>query len=250
MCEDDRVSIDHPDELAALKAAGRVVAETLRELARRVRPGVTTGELDRVAADVFARHGARSGPRLDYAFPGTICISLDDECVHGIPGPRRLRDGQLVKLDVTAELDGFYADACRTVPVGRVRPREQRLAAAAQSALKRGVQAATAGRPVGTIGAAVQAEVERRGFSVCAELTGHGIGRRIHEEPSVPNVAWDGPPLTPGLVITVEPIIAAGRGEVQMASDGWTVRTADGSPSAHAEHTIVVTDGAPVLVTA
>lgn len=250
MCEDDRVSIDHPDELAALRAAGRVVAETLRELARRVRPGVTTAELDRVAADVFAHHGARSGPRLDYDFPGTICISVDDEAVHGIPGPRRLREGQLVKLDVTAELDGYYADACRTVPVGRVRPREQRLAAAAQSALRRGVAAATAGANVGAIGAAVQAEVERRGFSVCAELTGHGIGRRIHDEPSVPNVAWDGPTLTRGLVITVEPIIAAGAGDVHAAGDGWTVKTDDGSPSAHAEHTIVVTDGAPVLVTA
>ena len=129
------------------------------------------------------------------------------------PRPRRLREGQLVKLDVTAELDGFYADACRTVPVGRVRPREQRLAAAAQSALKRGLEAATAGANVGAIGAAVQQEVERRGFSVCEELTGHGIGRRIHEEPNVPNVAWDGPELTAGLVITVEPIIAAGVGE-------------------------------------
>src|SRR4051794_35949539 len=174
MCEDDRVSIDHPDELAALRAAGRVVAETLRELARRVRPGVTTQELDDVAADVFARHGARSGPRLDYDFPGAICISVDDECVHGIPGPRRLREGQLVKLDVTAELDGFYADACRTVPVGRVRGREQRLVAAARSALRRGLEAATAGDNVGAIGAAVQAEGEGRGFSVCAELTAPG----------------------------------------------------------------------------
>ena len=141
------MSIDHPDELAALRAAGRVVAETLRELARRVRPGVTTAELDEVAASVFARHGARSGPRLDYDFPGTVCISIDDECVHGIPGPRRLREGQLVKLDVTAELDGFYADACRTV-AGRARSarREQRLAAAAQSALRRGLAGRDRGR--------------------------------------------------------------------------------------------------------
>src|SRR5205085_2018433 len=159
MCEDDRVSIDHPDELAALRAAGRVVAETIRELARRVRPGVTTGELDDVAARVFAANGARSGPQLDYDFPGVVCISVDDECVHG-------------------------------------------------------------------------------------------IGRRIHEEPDVPNVAWDGPPLTPGLVITIEPIIAAGAGDVYMDEDGWTVRTEDGLPSAHAEHTIVVTEAAPILVTA
>ena len=244
------MSIDHPDELAALRAVGRVVAETLRELARRVRPGVSTGELDDVAGQIFARHGARSGPQLDYDFPGVTCISIDDECVHGIPGPRRLREGQLVKLDVTAELDGFYADACRTVAVGRVRGREQRLAAAAQSALRRGLQAATAGANVGAIGAAVQTEVERRGFSVCDALSGHGIGRKIHEEPDVPNIAWDGPELTNGLVITVEPIIAAGLGDVHMADDGWTVRTDDGSPSAHAEHTIVITEGAPLLVTA
>jgi methionyl aminopeptidase len=250
MCEDDRVSIDDPDELAALRAAGLVVAETLREMARRVRPGVTTAELDDVATEIFARHGARSGPILDYDFPGTTCISLDDECVHGIPGKRRLREGQLVKLDVTAELDGFYADACRTVPVGRVKPRDQRLVAAAQSALRLGLEAAKAGNNVGAIGAAVQTEVERRGFSVCAELSGHGIGRRIHEEPDVPNIAWDGPELTNGLVITVEPIIAAGAGEIYVDDDGWTIRTEDGSPSAHFEHTIVVTDGAPVLLTA
>lgn len=244
------MSIDDPDELAALRAAGRVVAETIRELSRRVRPGITTGELDAVAAALFAGHGARSAPALTYDFPGTVCISVDDECVHGIPGPRRLRDGQLVKLDVTAELDGYYADACRTVAVGKVRPREQRLAAAAQSALRRGLAAATAGNNVGAIGAAVQAEVERRGFSVCAELSGHGIGRTIHEEPDVPNVAWDGPELTDGLVITVEPIIAAGAGDVHVDDDGWTIRTDDGSPSAHFEHTIVVTDGAPILITA
>jgi methionyl aminopeptidase len=243
------VSIDHPDELAALRAVGRVVAETIRELSRRVRPGVTTRDLDEVAARVFASHGARSGPQLDYDFPGTVCLSVDDEAVHGIPGSRRLREGQLIKIDVTAELDGFYADACRTVGVGRVRPREQRLAAAAQSALRRGLDAATAGANVGAIGAAVETEVAKRGFSVCAELTGHGIGRRIHEPPDVPNVAWDGPRLTPGLVITVEPIIAAGAGDVYVDDDGWTVRTEDGSPSAHAEHTIVVTEGAPILVT-
>src|SRR4051812_41886393 len=168
MCEDDRVSIDHPDELAALRAVGRVVAETLRELARRVRPGVTTGELDDVAGQIFTRHGARSGPQLDYDFPGVICISVDDECVHGIPGRRRLREGQLVKLDVTAELDGFYADACRTVPVGRVRPREQRLPAPAPSAPRRGPAAAPPRAHAGAVGAPPQAEGERHGLRACA----------------------------------------------------------------------------------
>ena len=245
------MSIDHPDELAALRAAGRVVAETLRELARRVRPGVTTAELDDVAAAVFARHGARSGPRLDYDFPGTVCISVDDECVHGIPGPRRLREGQLVKLDVTAELDGFYADACRTVPVGRVarrassgspRPRSPRSGAGSRPRppARTSARSAPPSRPRSSGAASASAR----------ELTGHGIGRRIHEEPDVPNVAWDGPTLTNGLVITVEPIIAAGLGDVHVADDGWTIRTDDGSPSAHAEHTIVITEAAPLLVTA
>ena len=144
MCEDDRVSIDSPDELAAMRAAGRVVAEAIREMARRVRPGVSTGELDDVAAQVFARYGARSGPQLDYDFPGVTCLSVDDEAVHGIPGPRRLREGQLIKLDVTAELDGFYADACRTVAVGKAKPSAVKLLGAAESGLTTGLAAATA----------------------------------------------------------------------------------------------------------
>jgi methionyl aminopeptidase len=245
------MSVSTPEELAALKAVGRVVARTLRELRARVRPGVSTAELDAHAAHVFAAHGARSGPQLDYDFPGAICISIGDEAVHGIPGPRRLRAGELVKLDVTAELDGFYADACRTVAVGTARPGALKLTATAESALKRGMAAATAGAPVGAIGRAVQAEVERRGFAVCAELTGHGIGRRIHEAPTVHNVAVPGPSplLTEGMVLTIEPIIAAGDGAV--VGDGeWLVRTADGSLSAHAEHTMVITDGAPLVLTA
>ena len=242
------MSIDHPDELKGLQAAGRVVAEALRAMAARVRPGVTTAELDAVAEGVFGRHGARSGPRLAYGFPGTTCISVDDEAVHGIPGPRRLRAGELVKLDVTAELDGFYADACVSVPVGSVAPRTQRLVAAAQSGLRAGMRAAVAGARTGDIGAAVQREVERRGFSVCSELTGHGIGRTIHEPPEVANVAGGREELTDGLVLTIEPIIAAGGGDVHVLGDRWTVATDDGSVSAHVEHTVVVRHGAPPLI--
>jgi methionyl aminopeptidase len=245
------VSADTPEDLAGLRAAGRVVAQTIRELRRLVRPGITTAELDAHAARVFAAHGARSGPRLDYDFPGTICISVGDEAVHGIPGPRRLRDGELVKLDVTAELNGYYADACRTVAVGKAKPSALKLIGAAESGLKRGLAAATAGATVNDIGVAVQGEVEGRGFSVCHALSGHGIGRSIHEEPTVFNVDVPGPSpeLTAGLVITIEPIIAAGDGDV--VEDGeWVVRTGDGSLSAHAEHTIVITDGAPLVLTA
>ena len=245
------MSVDTPEELAGLRAAGQVVAQTIRELRKLVRPGVTTGELDAHAARIFAAHGARSGPQLDYDFPGTICISVGDEAVHGIPGERRLREGELVKLDVTAELDGFYADACRTVAVGKAKPSTLKLLAAAESGLKRGMSVARAGATVNAIGVAVQGEVEKRGFSVCSTLTGHGIGHRIHEEPTIFSVAMPGPSplLTEGLVITIEPIIAAGDGAVIDAGP-WIVRTADGSLSAHAEHTIVIRDGAPLVLTA
>jgi methionyl aminopeptidase len=246
------MSVETEEELAALRAAGRVVAEAIRAMRRRVRPGVTTAELDAVAARVFRRAGARSGPQLDYGFPGVTCISVDDEAVHGIPGSRRLREGDLVKLDVTAELDGFYADACVSVPVGRARPRTGALAATARRALAEGLRAARAGAPLNGIGAAVEREVVARGHAVCWELNGHGIGRRIHEPPQVPNryVPQLSHPLTEGLVITVEPIVSAGSGEVLEAADGWTVRTADGALSAHAEHTIVVRRGEPLVLTA
>lgn len=244
------MSIDSPADLAGLQRAGAVVAATLKECRRAVRPGITTGDLDNVAARVFARHGARSGPWLTYRFPGTICISVNDEVVHGIPGSRRLRDGDLVKIDVTAELDGYYSDACISVPVGRQKPATGRLVAAAQAALRRGIDAARAGAPRNAIGAAVEAEVEKRGFSVIRELSGHGIGRGLHEEPDVLNFPdpADDEPLTEGLVITIEPMISAGGTEIAELDDGWTLVTLDGSRSAHAEHTMVIRRDAPALV--
>jgi methionyl aminopeptidase len=246
------VSIETAEELAALKAAGRVVADALRAMWREVRPGVTTGELDAVGARVFRSAGARSGPQLDYDFPGACCISINDEAVHGIPGPRRLRDGDLVKLDVTAELDGFYADACVSVPVGRPRAGAVRLAETARRGLRAGLSAARAGAPLNAIGAAVEGAVAARGHAVCGDLMGHGIGRRIHEPPHVPNryVAALTDELTEGLVLTVEPIVSAGSGAVHESGDGWTVRTADGALSAHAEHTVVIRRGEPLVLTA
>jgi methionyl aminopeptidase len=246
------MSIETAEELERLRAAGQVVARALRAMRGRVRPGVTTAELDEVGAKVFRAAGARSGPQLDYGFPGVNCISVNDEAVHGIPGKRVLRDGDLVKLDVTAELDGFYADACVSVPVGRPRPEARRLVKTAQAALADGMIAARAGAPLNAIGAAVQGAVERDGHAVCAELSGHGIGRRIHEAPDVPAVYVPHltQPLTEGLVLTIEPIIAAGNGTVRDAGDGWTMRTSDGSLSAHAEHTMVITEGEPLVLTA
>jgi methionyl aminopeptidase len=246
------MSIETPEELAGLRASGRVVAEALRAMRRAVRPGVSTGDLDAIAARIFRRAGARSAPQLTYGFPGATCISVNNEAVHGIPGPRRLREGDLVKLDVAAELDGFYADACVSVGVGRARPAANRLAAAARHALAQALAAARAGAPQSVIGAMIEREAAARGCAVCGELMGHGIGRRLHEAPDVPSI-YDPSltqRLTEGLVLTVEPIVSAGSGAVLQGPDGWTVCTADGALSAHEEHTIVITAAAPLILTA
>ena len=247
------MSIETPAELAALKEAGRVVRLTLEAMRAAVVPGISTRRLDDIGAEVMREYGARSAPQLVYQFPGVSCISVNDEVVHGIPSEkRRLADGDLVKLDVTFEKDGYMADAAITVPVGRVSARARALAGCAEKAFECALKAARPGRSVRDIGIAVEREVRRHGFSVVQALQGHGIGRTIHEEPMVPN--WDDPAavavLTEGLVITVEPIIAMGAGDAFEDLDGWTIRTADGSLAAHHEHTIVVTKDGPVVLTA
>ncbi len=246
------MSIDDPADLAGLMAAGRVVRVALEAMRDAVRPGVSTRALDDVAARVFAAHGARSAPILVYGFPGATCISVNDEIVHGIPSGRVLRDGDLVKLDVTVEKDGYMADAALSVGVGRLAARAAALAACAERALAAGLAEARAGNRVRDIGRAVERLVRADGFHVVRPLTGHGIGRTIHEDPLVPN--YDDPDatmkLTDGLVITVEPIIAAGTGRMRELGDGWTIVTGDGDVAAHAEHTIVVRRGAPQILTA
>lgn len=246
------MSIETKADWAGLREVGRVVRLTLEALAAAVRPGVTTAELDRIAAGVLARHGARSGPAMVYGFPGTVLISINDEVVHGVPGPRRIAPGDLVKLDVTLEKNGYMADAARTVLVERASDLATRLRACAESAFARGVAVARAGVRVNEIGRAVDREVRRCGFTVARGLSGHGIGRTIHEPPNVPN-EYDPRQtevLTEGLVITIEPMVAAGSGHVATDQDGWTVRTRDGGLASHHEHTLVITRGAPVLLTA
>jgi methionyl aminopeptidase len=246
------VSINGPEELEGMRAAGAVVRLMLEAMKREVQPGVTTAELDEVGARVMREHGAQSAPALVYKFPGTNCISLNDEAVHGIPGNRAARDGDLVKLDVTVEKNGFMADAAVTVGVGDVGEESKRLIACAERAFDKAMLVARAGFRVSEIGRVVEREVRKSGFSVIRDLGGHGIGRTIHEEPRVPNYADPDANqiLTEGLVITVEPIIAAGSGRVVVAGDGWTVKTADRRPSAHYEHTLVITKGEPILLTA
>jgi methionyl aminopeptidase len=246
------VSITEPGELEALRAAGAIVRLVLEAMKRQVRPGITTGELDAIGAAVIQENGARSAPATVYNFPGANCISLNEEAVHGVPGARALQPGDLLKLDVTIEKDGFMADAAETVAVGKVTPEAERLMACARRAFEKAMLVARAGFRVSEIGRAVEREVRRDGFSVIRELGGHGIGRTIHEQPRVPN--YPDPEarqvLTEGLVIAVEPIIAAGSGRAILAEDGWTMRTADRRPAAHYEHTIVITKGKPMLLTA
>ena len=246
------MSIETPQELEALKRVGAVVAETIAEARRRIRPGMTTAELDAIGEGVFARHGARSAPREEYGFPGCLCLSVNDEAVHGVPGGRVLHEGDLVKVDVTAELDGYVADACASIPVGTVDRATARLGAAAEAALRRGIAAAIAGARLRDVGAAVERVVEARGFSVLRDLQGHGVGRAIHEPPEVPSwgAPWATGRLTEGLVMTIEPIIAQSTRTTVTEDDGWTISTDDGSVSAHAEHTLVVRDGHPLILTA
>jgi methionyl aminopeptidase len=246
------MSINGPEELTGMRAAGAVVCLVLEAMKSVVRPGITTAQLDEVGAGVMRQHGARSAPALVYGFPGVNCISINDEAVHGIPGKRALQPGDLVKLDVTVEKDGFMADAAVTVPVGEVTDESQRLVECAERAFTKAMLVARAGFRVSEIGRVVEREVRRSGFSVIRDLGGHGIGRTIHEEPRVPNYAdpQANQILTEGLVITVEPIIAAGSGRSFVASDKWTIVTADHRPSAHYEHTLVITKGAPMLLTA
>ena len=246
------MSVDTPEQLNGLRRAGRVVATVLKALREAVRPGITTRELDTIAAHVLAAHGARSGPILTYDYPASVCISVGDEVVHGIPGDRVLQPGELVTLDVAAELDGYHADAAVTVPVGTVDPRSRRLMAATRGALAAGIRAAQPGASLRQVGAAIDQAARRRGFRVFRELTGHGIGLRMHEEPTVFN--WAAPNatevLTDGLVLTIEPMVSAGGTGLVLDPDGWTVRSADHSSSAHEEHTIMVARGGPVVLTA
>ena len=246
------MSIESSADLEGLREAGRITTATLDAMAAALAEGITTAELDAIAARVLHEHQARSAPAIVYGFPGTVLISVNDEIVHGIPGRRRLRRGDLVSLDVTVEKDGFVADAARSFVIGEGHSSARRLIAAAESALRSGLDAARAGRCVNEIGRAVEREVRRQGFAVVHGLCGHGIGRTIHEPPEVPNVfdRFQRDRLTEGLVITIEPMVAAGTSVPVQDRDGWTLRTRDGSLAAHCEHTIVIQQGTPLVLAA
>ena len=246
------MTVDTPKDLEGLRRIGRIVGLTLQEMQRAVRPGLTTRDLDRVGAGFFALHGARSAPILTYDYPGATCISVNHEAAHGIPDGRVIQPGDIVKIDVSAEAGGYFADAAITVLVPPVAPLSQALYDCARAAYAAAAQAARAGAPLNAIGKAAAGVARQHRFSVISGLPGHGLGRALHEEPSVPMVfvRRAKKPLAEGLVITIEPHVAAGRGALEQEDDGWTLVTRDGSPVAAYEHTLVITQGEPVVVTA
>lgn len=246
------MTIDSQEELDALIRAGRVVAEARQAMVEAVSPGTTTGELDAVGREVFRHYGARSAPRVTYRFPGTTCISVNDEAAHGIPSlKRQLREGDLVNLDVSAELDGYYSDTGISVAVGNVSSVATRLLEATRLAQQDAMKAAQPGARLRDLGRAVEKRARRHGFCVIKNLNGHGIGRGLHEDPSVPSID-DGQRmvLREGLVLAIEPFLSVSSDHVVDDADGWTLRTSDGSLVAQFEHSIVVTKERPLVLTA
>ncbi|MCL4445582.1 MAG: type I methionyl aminopeptidase [Actinobacteria bacterium] len=239
------------DELKKMRRAGRVVAEIHEAIRAGIRPGVTTAELDRISREVLERRGATSNFLGYHGFPATVCTSPNDMIVHGIPGPYRLREGDLISIDCGAIVEGYHGDAAFSVGVGSVSPEAARLMEVTERSLWAGIAKMNPGTRLNEIGRAVQAVAEGAGFSVVREYVGHAIGTAMHEQPQVPNY-WPGTPgplLRPGMVFAVEPMVNAGTAETRVLDDNWSVVTADGKLSAHFEHTIAITEDGPEVLT-
>ena len=239
-------------EIEVMREAGRITARTLRIVGDAVRPGVTTAHLDELAEETIRAEGAVPAFKGYHGFPATLCTSLNSEVVHGIPSVRRrLREGDVISVDVGAVIDGYYGDSAMTFPVGQVEAETNRLLEVTRGSLDAGIAECLIGNHLSDISHAVQRVAENAGFSVVREYVGHGIGREMHEEPQIPNYGppGKGPVLMAGMVFAIEPMINAGGADVESLSDGWTVVTCDGRPSAHFEHTVAITDGGPLILT-
>lgn len=238
-------------EIAHMREAGRIAAIVLAKVAGEVEPGITTARLDEIAVSELRRLGAEASFKGYRGFPASVCVSINEEVVHGIPGGRVLREGEIVSLDFGAQVSGFHGDAAVTVGVGKIGSEARMIIDAASGALEAGIAAAKVGARLGDVSAAIQTYAEARGFSVVREYVGHGIGRDLHEDPQVPNfgVPGEGPLLQKGMTLALEPMVNAGGWRTKVADDGWTVVTADGRLSAHFEHTIAVGESDPDILT-
>ncbi len=240
-------------ELDKMRAAGRVVAKVLDEVARRVAPGMTTLELEALAEDAITREGAEPAFKGYHGYPCVLCTSVNEEIVHGIPSERKVMRGDIVSIDVGVKLDGFYADSATTVALEPVSRDVERLLQVTREALELGIEQAKAGNDLADISEAIQRHVEAAGFSVVREFVGHGIGTALHEEPQVPNYVTPGkgrgPKLAPGMVLAIEPMVTTGSPAVRMQSNRWTAQTTDGGYAAHFEHSVAVTENGPWVLT-
>jgi len=244
-------------EIDLIRESSRLVAETLQLLKRNVKPGVSTKELDQIAEDyILSNNGiaafkgySQGGGSINY--PGAICASIDEQVVHGIPGNRILKEGEIISLDVGVKKNGYFGDAALTVAVGNITEEKQKLMDVTEKSLYLGIEQAIENNKIYDISAAVQKYVESNGFSVVRDLCGHGVGKHLHEDPSIPNFGKEGtgPKLKNGMTIAIEPMVNLGRYEVRTLFDGWTVVAADGLPSAHFEHTILISNGQPEILT-
>ena len=244
------VIIKSDEEIVIMRKCGKILASILDKLRTEVRPGVKTGQLDIIMAEESKKRGVIPSFKNYRDFPANLCVSVNDEIVHGIPGERILQEGDIVSLDVGAKLNGFHTDAAITIGVGRISKEAEEIIAVTEGSLKSGIAKAVSGAQVGDISFAIQNYVESKGFSVVREYTGHGIGRDLHEEPQIPNfVVGKGPLLREGMTLAIEPMVNAGDWRTKLAANQWMVLTDDGSLSAHFEHTIVITDNrAEILV--
>ena len=238
-------------EIAYMREAGRIVAETLELIRQAVKPDVTTQELDRIADEYIRERGAIPAFKGYNGFPGSICASVNEEVVHGIPGPRKLKNGDIISVDIGTLINGFYGDAAMTFPVGEVAPEVAQLLKVTEESLYKGIAQAVADQRLYDISHAVQIHAEEFGYGVVRDYVGHGIGRKMHEDPQIPNYGAPGrgPRLKPGMTLATEPMINMGTYEVKTLRDNWTVITRDKKWSAHFEHTIAVTDGEPEILT-
>lgn len=246
------MTIANQTDIDALLRAGAAVADARDTMGRSVAPGISTAELDALGQEVLRKHGARSAPQLAYRFPAATCISVNDELAHGIPSKTRvLGEGDIVNIDVSAELDGYWTDTGASFPVGAVDRQSTALLWATRQALTDGIAEARAGRSTRFIGRAVERRAKRSGFRVIEDLCGHGLGRHIHEAPSIPNTerGSDGTKLWEGLVMTIEPFLTVRSRTTVLSDDGWTLRTHNGCRGAQFEHTMIITNGAPIILT-